>query len=168
MFQRNISTRKDPQNFQNPISKKVHLKDSRKIPIRLIKKSLENLLKCFQETSTQRDPQNFSKTRLTRISKNLEISNSKKTLSPSLFFQAKSQRDREKEEGQNEHVHNRAFGNGAHVPRHVPQTRQADRAQDGRPTLEDHSGRRHLVHGGPLQAGVPQRSGAQDAHTSSK
>lgn len=161
MFQRNISTRKDPQNFQNPISKKVHLKDSRKIPIRLLKKSLENLPKCFQETSTQRDPQKC-------ISKNLEISNSKKTLSPSLFFQAKSQRDREKEEGQNEHVHNRAFGNGAHVPRHVPQTRQADRAQDGRPTLEDHSGRRHLVHGGPLQAGVPQRSGAQDAHTSSK
>lgn len=84
------------------------------------------------------------------------------------MFQAKSQRDREEEKGQNEHVHNRAFGYGAHVPRHVPQTRQADRAQDGCPTPQDHPGRRHLVHGGPLQAGVPQRSRAQDAHTSSK
>lgn len=141
---------------------------SRKVSITCQRGSLKK--KHLLKASSPPPSQNFQN--LTRIyHESLSKRRSKNVfpLSPLwTVFQAKSQRDREKEKGQNEHVHNRAFGYGAHVPRHVPQTRQADRAQDGCPTPQDHSGRRHLVHGGPLQAGVPQRSRAQDAHTSSK
>ena len=54
------------------------------------------------------------------------------------------------------------------MPRDVPQTRQVDRAEDGCATLEDHTWGRYLIHGRSLQARVPQRSGAENAHTSSE
>ena len=80
--------------------------------------------------------------------------------------QAESQRDRETSQGQDEHVHNRALGNGAHVPRDVAQARQADRVAHGRAASEDDPRRRALLHRGPLQAGLPHRSGAEDVDTS--
>lgn len=48
-----------------------------------------------------------------------------------------SQPDREASQGQDEQLHRRAGVAGAHLQRHVPQTRQADGAAHGRPAHED-------------------------------
>lgn len=82
------------------------------------------------------------------------------------MLQAEPQRNREAPTRQDEHVHNGAVGDGAHVPRDVAQARQAHGPAHGRAASQDDPRCRHLLHRGPLQAGLPQRSGAQDPHSS--
>lgn len=84
------------------------------------------------------------------------------------FLQAESQRNRKTKERQDEHVHHGTLGDGADVSRDVKEIRQADCSTNGRTTFKNYTGCCHLIHGGPLQAGLSQRSRAQNPHTSSK
>ena len=88
-------------------------------------------------------------------------------LSTSKLFQAKPQRDRETAAGQNEHLHHGALRDDTDVPCDVPQAGQAHRAADGGAASENDPGCGSLLHRGPLQAGLPVRSGAEDADTAS-
>lgn len=83
-------------------------------------------------------------------------------------FQAEPQRNWEAQEGQDEHVYHRALGDGTDVSRDVAEAGQADSAANGSSASQDYPRRGYLIHGRSLQARVPQRSGTQDAHTSSE
>lgn len=83
-------------------------------------------------------------------------------------FQAKPQRDREAQEGQDEHVHHRAVGDDTDVSRDVTEAGQVDCATDGGAASEDYPRGGYLIHGRSLQACLSQRPGTQDAHTSSE
>lgn len=85
-----------------------------------------------------------------------------------LTLQTEPQRDREKTKGQDEHLHHGTIRDGSNVSRDVPEAGQVDGPTDDGAAPEDDPRGRYLIHGRSLQACVSQRSGTQDADTSSK
>lgn len=78
--------------------------------------------------------------------------------------QTKSQWDWEASAWQNEYVHNRIIGDGAHVPCNVTKVRQIDGAANGRTTSENNSRSGAFVHWRPLQADILVGPGVQNAY----
>lgn len=85
---------------------------------------------------------------------------------PCSFVQGKPQWDRASEAQQDDPVHHRAVGHGAHLQRPGTQARQADHSAHGRVSHEVHEGYGEHLYRRRLQALLPHRTGRVGASSS--